>query len=256
MENLLLVITTIFGLLIGSFLNALIYRLPRDINIAFPRSSCPNCKKIILWYENIPVLSFLILRGRCSACKTKIAWTYPAVEILSAVFACLVAPKNLEPANLLNFFFFFSVFSAFLVHFIVDLKHQILPDSINIYLAVLFLLIGAFTTPISHWLLGGVLGLSFPLTVSWIFYKLRGQIGLGGGDIKLYGALGLYLGPIGIMQNIFLSCFLGAFIGIVLMGLKIIKKDHPIPFGPFILIVGAVQIFAESSFSHLMSYIP
>lgn len=256
MESILIIFFTVFGLLVGSFLNALIYRLPRQINIAFPRSSCTNCQKVIFWYENIPVFSYLFLKGHCSGCKTKISWQYPAVEILSAIMAFLFAPKDLEPSSLLNFFFYFTVFSAFLVHFIVDLKHQILPDSINIYLGVLFLFISAFTTPLSHWLLGAALGFGFPLIVSWIFYKLRGQIGLGGGDIKLYGVLGLYLGPIGIMQNIFLSCFLGALVGLMLMSLKIIRKENPIPFGPFIIVIGAVQIFAENTFTHLMSYIP
>lgn len=256
MEKILIVFSTVFGLLVGSFLNALVYRLPRQINIAFPRSSCTKCQRVIAWYENIPVLSFLFLRGKCSGCGTRISWEYPFVEVLTAIVAFLIAPKDLEPGSLLNFFFYFSVFCTFLVHFIIDLKHQILPDSLNLYLAALFLLVSSFTTPVSHWLVGGALGLGFPLVVSWIFYKLRGQIGLGGGDIKLYGALGLYLGPIGVMQNIFLSCFLGAIVGLALISIKLIKKEHPIPFGPFILIVGAFQIFGEDTFRHLMSYIP
>lgn len=256
MELLLIIFATIFGLLIGSFLNALIYRLPREINIALPRSSCTNCKKIILWYENIPVLSYLFLRGKCSGCNAKISWQYPAVEILTAMAAFAIAPANTSPSELLNFFFFFSVFCCFLVHFIVDLKHQILPDSINAYLAAVFFTISCFGNPWSYWLIGGAIGLGFPLLVSWIFYQLRGEIGLGGGDIKLYGALGLYLGPIGIMQNIFLSCFLGAIVGLLLIATKLMKKENPIPFGPFIIVVGAVQIFFESWFKHLMSYIP
>lgn len=256
MENILTVFATIFGLLVGSFLNALIYRLPRGINIAFPRSSCTECKKVITWYENIPVISYLFLRGKCSGCGTKISWEYPAVEIITALFAFLIAPKGIQSGELLNFFFFFSIFCAFLVHLIVDLKHQILPDSINIYIAVLFLLINVFNTSWTFWLSGGALGLGFPLAVSWIFYQLKGQVGLGGGDIKLYGALGLYLGPIGIMQNIFLSCFLGAVVGILLMAFKVIKKENPIPFGPFIIIVASFQIFADTWFKHLISYIP
>ncbi len=256
MENILSLFSAIFGLLVGSFLNALIYRLPRGINIAFPRSSCTECKKIILWYENIPVVSYLFLRGKCSGCKTRISWEYPFVEILTALFAFLIAPASLNPQDLMNFFFFFSVFCAFLVHFIVDLKHQVLPDSINIYLALLFFMISAFSNPWTHWLIGGALGLGFPLLVSWIFYLLKGQVGLGGGDIKLYGALGIYLGPIGVMQTLFLSCFLGALVGIVLIATKLIKRENPIPFGPFILIVASVQIFANDFFKHLISYIP
>ncbi|MEA9354662.1 prepilin peptidase [Bacteriovorax sp. PP10] len=256
MEIFLIIFATIFGLLVGSFLNALIYRLPRNINIAVPRSSCTSCNKVISWYENIPVLSYIFLRGKCSGCDSKISWEYPFVEIISALAAFLIAPSSLSAPALLNFFFFFSVYSCFLVHFIVDLKHQILPDSINLYLAALFLLVSWFSHPWTFWLIGGALGLGFPLLVSWVFYLLRGEVGLGGGDIKLYGALGFYLGPIGIMQNIFLSCFLGALVGIVLIATKVIKKENPIPFGPFIIVVGAFQVFGESWFKHLMSYIP
>lgn len=256
METQLTIFATVFGLLVGSFLNALIYRLPRNINIALPRSSCTNCKKLILWYENIPVFSYLFLRGKCSGCGTKISLEYPAVEIITAIFAFTIAPSDYSTSSLLNFFFFFGVFCAFLVHLIVDLKHQILPDSINLYLALLFLLISVFTNSWMFWLSGAAIGLGFPLLVSWIFYQLKGQVGLGGGDIKLFGALGIYLGPIGIMQNIFLSCFLGALVGIVLMATKIIKRENPIPFGPFIIVVAGLQIFGESWFKHLMSYIP
>jgi len=247
---------TVFGLLIGSFLNALIYRLPRNINIAYPRSSCPNCKKIISWYENIPILSFIFLRGRCSECKTKISWRYPTVEIISGIVAFLLAPDFANPQALAQFFFYFSIFCVFLVHFIVDLEHQLLPDSLNIYLALIFLVDGLFKSNWMSMALGGAIGLGFPLLVSWVFYQLRGEIGLGGGDIKLYGALGLYLGPVVIMQNLFLSCFLGAIFGITLISLKLIKKENPIPFGPFILIVATIQIFTPNLYGHLMSYIP
>ena len=256
MASTLTIFATLFGLLVGSFLNALIYRLPRGINIALPRSSCPECKKVITWYENIPVISYLFLRGKCSGCKTTISWEYPAVELITALFAFLIAPTSAHSSELLNFFFFFSVFCAFLVHLIVDLKHQILPDSINAYLACIFLLISLFTQQWTYWLIGGAIGLGFPLLVSWIFYQLKGEVGLGGGDIKLFGALGLYLGPIGIMQNIFLSCFLGALIGILLIATKVIKRENPIPFGPFIIIVAGFQIFTPSWFKALISYIP
>lgn len=247
---------TLFGLLVGSFLNALIYRLPREINIAYPRSSCTQCNKLIYWYENIPILSYAFLKGRCSGCQSKISLLYPLIELIVACFAFSIAPKNLEADSLLNFFFFFSIFCAFLVHFIIDLKHQILPDSITIYVASLFLVISIFNKPITFWLVGGLIGLGFPLLVTWVFYKIKGQVGLGGGDIKLYGALGIYLGPVGIMQNIFLSCFLGAIVGILMIAFKAMKKENPIPFGPFIIVVGAFQIFSPELFTYLISYIP
>ena len=112
------------------------------------------------------------------------------------------------------------------------------------------------TKPWTQWLIGLVLGLGFPLLVSWIFYLLKGQVGLGGGDIKLYAALGIYLGPIAVMQNIFFSCFLGAIVGLILMATKVIKKENPIPFGPFIIIVSSFQIFTPNWFDHLLRYIP
>jgi leader peptidase (prepilin peptidase)/N-methyltransferase len=253
--NIFFVFFVIFGLMIGSFLNALIYRLPREINIALPRSSCPECKKIIYWYENIPVISYVFLRGKCSGCKTKISWEYPFVEIIVGIVAGILAPNDLSSHSLFNFLFYLGIFSAFLVHFIVDLKHQILPDSVNIYLASLFFMVSLVNRHWTFWLIGSAIGIGFPAFVTWIFYKIRGQIGLGGGDIKLYGALGLYLGPLGIIHNIFLSCFLGAIIGLLLMAGKVIKKENPIPFGPFIVLVGVVQIFFDKWFEYWVRYI-
>jgi leader peptidase (prepilin peptidase)/N-methyltransferase len=174
---------------------------------------------------------------------------------LTGLVAILLGPRDISSQTLFSFLFFFGVFCAFLVHFIVDLKHQILPDSINLYLAALFFVVSLANHHWSFWLIGGAIGVGFPMLVTWIFYKLRGQIGLGGGDIKLYGALGLYLGPLGIIHNIFLSCFFGAVIGISLMAFKIIKKENPIPFGPFIILVGALQIFFERWFESWMRYI-
>lgn len=256
MNNIIVITTTIFGILIGSFLNVLIYRLPLGINIAFPRSSCPQCKHVVTWYENIPILSYLFLKAKCSNCQTGISCLYPVVEFMTGLFAFLIAPHSLTPFEFFNFLFYLSVFSAFLVHFIIDLKHQILPDSINIYLGVLFFIVALITKPWTHWLIGFSLGLGFPLLVSWLFYLTKGQIGLGGGDIKLYGVLGIYLGPTAVMQNIFMSCFLGAIVGLVLIIAKIIKRENPIPFGPFIIFVASFQIFTPTYIDQLLRYIP
>lgn len=245
----------VFSLLVGSFLNALIYRLPRNINIALPRSSCPFCKKTIYWYENIPVLSFLFLKGRCSKCGEKISLQYPIIELGVGIFGFIIAPNEISPSSLLNFFFYFSVFCSFLVHFIVDLKHQILPDLVNFYLGLIFFFFSLFSRDFYFLILGFVIGFGFPYLISFAFYKLKGQIGLGGGDIKLWGVLGLYLGPVGIIHNIFLSCFAGAVFGGLLIILKILKKENPIPFGPFILSIAFIQIFFEKWFDSIMRYI-
>lgn len=133
-------------------------------------------------------------------------------------------------------------------HFQIDLGHKILPDSLNIILFSLFLSYATVHYDWKFWLLGGAIGLLFPLTVTWLFYLLRGQIGLGGGDIKLYGILGIFLGTEMVLKNIFLSCFLGAIVGVCLIATKKMSKENPIPFGPFILIVAFIQIFFPDIF--------
>lgn len=245
----------IFGTLIGSFVNVLIYRLPLDLSIVSPRSFCPNCKKQIYWYENIPILSYLFLRGRCSSCQAQIPWNYPFIELLFGVVSLMLSPKGVNPNYFLNYTFFFSVFCVFTAHFFIDLKHKILPNSLNIFLAVVFVLHSIILHPWQYWVLGSLIGIGLPLAVTWAFYLARGQIGLGGGDIKLYGALGLYLGPVGIIHNIFLSCLVGSVFGLFLIILKKMSKDNPIPFGPFIIFVASIQIFFPDIYQTLLSLI-
>ncbi len=244
-----------FGAIIGSFLNALIYRIPREINIAVPRSSCPNCKKLIYWYENIPILSFIILRGKCSGCSNKISVRYPLIELTVGLFSLISFPANLDLHYLILFLVQISVFSAFVVHFFIDLDFQILPDSINAYLAIIFLIWGLVDKGLAYSISGGLIGFIFPYLVSYAFLKIRNVEGLGGGDIKLWGALGLYLGPVGIAYNIFLSCFLGSIVAISLILLKKMSKDTPLPFGPFILIVAVIQIFFSKILLPIVTYI-
>ena len=129
----------LFGSFIGSFLNVLIYRIPRGKSVVFPRSSCPKCDHKIRWFENIPIVSFIFLRGKCFGCKTKISWRYPFVELLMGLSSFLLFPQNLYPFELINFVLLFCVFAIFITHFFIDVEHHILPDSLNLYLAFLFL---------------------------------------------------------------------------------------------------------------------
>jgi len=248
-------IFTLFGLLVGSFLNAVIYRLPRKISISAPRSRCPHCNKVINWYENIPVISYLFLRAKCSECKKPIHWRYPIVEIVTAFVAFVMAPTSFDVNAFINFTLYFTIYCSLFCHFIIDLEHKLLPDQINIYIAAIFLVHGLFNASWHHWLIGGLVGFGVTYAVTWIFYLLKGQIGLGGGDIKLFGALGLYLGPFGIIQNIFFSCFLGSVVGVLLIASKVIDRKYKIPFGPFIIIVASVQIFLPGHFKDLSSYL-
>lgn len=238
-------------MIIGSFMNAVIYRFPRQISISKSRSHCPSCDKLIYWYENIPLFSYIFLRGKCSGCGAKISIQYPLVELISGVASVLLMPKLLNAISLMNYVFFFSVFVCFLALFIIDLRHKLLPNALNIYLALLFLVFGLMKYPVGHVIYGGAIGLLFPLGFTYAFYLVRGKIGLGGGDIKLWGALGLYLGIKGIIFNIFFSCFLGSIIGVAWIALKKMDRGQAIPFGPFILIVAFMQIFFPSEFQLL-----
>ncbi len=247
------VMSFLFAACIGSFLNAVIYRLPRGISLSASRSHCPGCNKLIYWYENIPIVSYLFLRGKCSSCSMKISWSYPLVELVVALVGLFLTPQSLTPDSLWDYFFFLSVFSTFLAIILIDLKFYIIPNVLNIYLLILFLCRVSLTMPWTHWLLGGVLGVIVPAIPALAFYYFKGVEGLGGGDIKLYGVLGVFLGPIGVMHNIFLSCFLGSLLGGSLILLKVIDRRTRIPFGPFIVIVGGLQIFFPSEFSQIMN---
>jgi prepilin signal peptidase PulO-like enzyme (type II secretory pathway) len=233
----------IFGLLIGSFLNVVIIRLPLKRDLVHERSGCPACGAQLKWYHNIPVLSFLVLRGACGYCGARISWRYPLVEIMTGLIAYWLMPAQITFVSLGFFFFYFTIACIFICHFFIDLDHFLLLDVLNLYLLAIILPYVLLMHSWSYWLIGGAIGFLAPLLVTWLFYKIRGQIGLGGGDIKLYGLLGLLLGPLGVMFNIFLSCMLGSIIGLVLIATKRMTRDRPMAFGPAILLVGAFQIY-------------
>lgn len=233
----------IFGLLIGSFLNVVILRLPNKVNMVTKRSACPQCGSQLKWYHNIPLLSFVVLRGRCAFCGQRISWRYPLIEIFTGLVAFWLMPSEMSTQSLANFFFYFTIACIFICHFIIDLDHHLLLDSLNLYLLAVLLSYVVFYYHWPFWVVGGLIGFGAPLLVTWLFYKWRGQVGLGGGDIKLYGILGLYFGPTGIMFTIFMSCLVGAIVGLLLISLNKMTKDKPMAFGPSILLVAAFQIF-------------
>lgn len=246
LELTILILTTIFGLLVGSFLNVVIYRMPRGLSIVTPRSSCPSCGHMVKWYENIPLLSYMILRGKCSVCKVKISIKYPMVELSMGLIAFLLAPRTIDPNDLFSFAFYFSIASVFLAHLLIDLEHHLLLDRLNVYLLLVITPYAILNFSPYFWILGGLIGFLGPLGISMLFYKIKKQEGLGGGDIKLFGILGIILGPLGILNNLFLSCSLGAITGIVLILAKKLDRNTPFAFGPFIIIVATFQIFFPS----------
>lgn len=255
MNYVLLFLVFCFGSCLGSFLNVVIHRLPLGISVVTPRSRCPSCEKLIYWYENIPLVSFLFLRGKCSECEFKISKRYPAVEMLCGVIALVLFLDVQSIIDLYFYAFYLSVALIFVAQFLIDIDHKLLPDSLNLYLACILLAYSVMQFSWQHIVVGALIGGGFPFLVTWIFYKLRGQIGLGGGDIKLYAALGLYLGPLDVVLNIFLSCFLGAVIGLLLIAFKKMNKQNPIPFGPFILVIATLQIFFPDLYSQVRAFI-
>ncbi len=247
MDTLYNIYALIFGCLIGSFLNVVILRLPAQKNLVSDRSACPECGAQLKWYHNIPLISFAALKGKCGFCGTRISWRYPLIELLTGLISFWLFPNNPSLENFGPYLFFFALACVFICHFFIDLDHQLLLDKLNIYLLILIIPYCVFNFYWMHWLLGGVLGFGVPLFVTWLFYKIRGQVGLGGGDIKLFGILGLLLGPMGIFFTIFLSCFVGAIVGLLMIATKKITKENPLPFGPSILVVAAFQIFFPQS---------
>lgn len=231
----MILLILIYGLIIGSFLNVCIYRIPRGESIAWPGSHCPKCNHSLKWYDNIPIISYLMLRGKCRYCKTVISAQYPMVEALNAVIYIIMYIKCGFGAD----FIFYSLISSVLLAIIfIDLKEMIIPDSLVLSilaLSVIHKAVNYFLYSIPFDLINSILGL---LLAGGLFLAIviisRG--GMGGGDVTLIGVLGFALGVKYILLNIFLSFILGAIISIVLLAAKIKTRKDPIPFGPFIVL--------------------
>lgn len=228
----------IFGLCIGSFLNVCIYRLPLGQSVASPPSSCPNCNTRIRWYDNIPVISYLMLKGRCRGCQAPISIRYPMVELLTGLAALAVAMRfGLTLSSLIYFFFI----AALLVITFIDIDHRIIPDIISIP-GIPMGFIASFFLPDLQWTasaLGILLGGGLLLCIAWGYRMLTGKDGMGGGDIKLLAMIGAFMGWQGVLFTIMSASFLGTAVGLALMiragkGMKL-----AIPFGPF-LALGAI----------------
>lgn len=239
------------GTLIGSFMNVVVLRLPGGKDIIFDRSGCPKCNNQISWYDNIPVISFLILRAKCRNCQASISFQYPLFEIWHGLLAFVIF-YNWQTMNSAEFalslckFFIAAIFSA---HILIDLKHQLLLDALNLAL-IPFVVVLVFVS--GSWLdamIGGFVGFLFPLAITWLFYLLRGKIGLGGGDIKLFGVLGVLFGLRGVILNIFSSCILGSVVTIFMIMFKMAKRDQYIPFGPYILMIALIQLLFPQYFA-------
>lgn len=257
----------VYALLVGSFLNVVIYRLPRMLeqawknecralldpkfsippstpkfNLCFPRSACPSCKQIIPAWHNIPILSFIILRGRCCFCKKTISWHYPLVELISLVLSIFAT---------YHFGFSWFLLAALLFIWIlicmtmIDLKHQILPDSLTLGLLWLGLLtnLHGIITPLPDAVLGAASGYITLWLFMKLFYCITGKIGMGHGDFKLLAAFGAWFGWAKLPLTLMIASLLGALVGIIYLKTTQQSKETPIPFGPFLCFSGIITLF-------------
>jgi leader peptidase (prepilin peptidase)/N-methyltransferase len=254
-----------FGLLVGSFLNVVILRLPRRLEwqwkrdsremlgepelydppppgIVVERSHCPHCKHPLSWYENIPVFSWLALRGRCRHCAAPISAQYPLVELLTMLLVlCCVWQFGFGWKG-----FGAIVFSCFLVALSgIDLRTQLLPDQLT--LPLLWLGLVASIDPLyvnaKQALVGAIIGYASLWSVWWVFKQLTGKEGMGHGDFKLLAAMGAWFGLKGILPTVLLSSLVGAIIGSIWLAAKGRDRATPIPFGPYLAIAGWIVFF-------------
>jgi leader peptidase (prepilin peptidase)/N-methyltransferase len=252
------------GLLVGSFLNVVIYRLPlmmesrwrRDccelleveqekqeqpLGLATPNSHCPHCKAAIKPWQNIPVISYLALGGKCANCGAAISWRYPAIELITGLMTLSLAwyfpfSPALLGAILLTW--------ALIALTMIDVDHQLLPDDITLpllWLGLLFNLGGTYVS-LQDAVIGAIAGYLILWSIYWLFKLLTGKEGMGYGDFKLLAALGAWLGWQLLPVIILLSSLVGAVCGIALMVIKRRGKEIPIPFGPYLAMAGWIAL--------------
>lgn len=233
------VVAGVFGLIIGSFLNVVIYRVPRGESIAFPGSHCPQCGHVLRAWELVPVISFLFLRGHCQVCKEKISWRYPLVELLTG--ALFFYRAYLEQGFSTRLLFDLIFVSFLIVLAFIDLDHLRLPDVLVYPLLLLGVMRAIFMPGEIQWVqsLSGALlaGVGF-----WLVAKFYPK-GLGFGDVKLVAALGVYLGFPGIFAVIFLASLLGTVVGGLGLLLKGKGLRQAIPFGPFLAAGALIMLY-------------
>ena len=251
-------------LMLGSFLNVVIYRLPlimesrwrqgcyellemegekadTPMSLAFPNSHCPACEAPIKPWQNVPVISYLVLRGKCASCATPIAKRYPILELVTGVMTMLLAFYFHTPVALLGVALFTWALIALTM---IDVDHQLLPDDITLpllWLGLLFNVFGVFA-PLTDAVIGAMAGYGILWSVYWLFKLVTGKEGMGYGDFKLLAALGAWMGWQDLPLVILLSSVVGAVLGIVLIFMRGRSKDTPMPFGPYLAMAGWIAL--------------
>ena len=223
------------GAAIGSFLNVCIARLPAGESVVRPRSRCPACGESIAWYDNLPILSWLFLRGRCRHCRERISWLYPAVELATlAIWVGMAVAYGPTPRGLIGAI----LFSILLAIAIIDARHYLIPDPLSVGGLAAGLTASALPgdpTPLTS-LAGAAVGFGVLFAVGWLGERAFKKPAMGGGDMKMMAMVGAFLGPLGAL----LTIFLGALTGSVIFGPISLKTGKLVPFGVFLALGAAV----------------
>lgn len=260
--DIFLIAIAALSLLIGSFLNVVIYRLPRmmlnewnqecrdylglkptpssemeKLNLTLPMSHCPQCKKPLKPWHNIPIISYLVLGGKCAHCKTKISLRYPIVELICCLTSVYVAWRYGVSIQTIAALLFTWILIALTF---IDLEHHLLPDQLTLLLlwAGLFFSMSLVFTNTHGAIIGAIAGYIIFFITQWLFKLITGKIGMGHGDFKLLAALGAYLGWLHLPLIILLASFIGLIFGLTHMLIKRQFKSTPLPFGPYLAIAG------------------
>ncbi len=231
-----------FGACIGSFLNVCIWRLPESKSIVTPASKCPRCNTPIRFYDNIPIISYIFLKGKCRTCREPISIRYPLVEFLTGLVAMATTIKFGISVESLIYFIFIA---ALIVTTFIDIDHQIIPDSISlpgIPIGVLSCL-AIDSLQFKDSLLGVLIGGGILFIIAWSYHFFTGKEGMGGGDIKLLAMIGAFTGWKGVLFTIFVSSLTGTIIGVTLMLLARKNLKFAVPFGPFLAIGAVLYVF-------------
>jgi leader peptidase (prepilin peptidase)/N-methyltransferase len=224
-------LATMFGAAVGSFLNVCIHRLPLRISLAWPASHCPACRAPIKPYDNVPILSYIWLRGRCRSCRAPIPVKYPTVELVTAA-VFLGTFLLFEPPVLVQRLLFAC---AMIVLAVIDLEHRILPDVITLPGIVLGFVFSLFMPP--GWvdsLIGIVVGGGSLWLMGEVYFRVRGEEGMGFGDVKMLAMIGAFLGWRSMLLTLLLSSLLGSIVGLTMIAFKRGDMKYALPFGTFL----------------------
>jgi len=276
-----LLVAFVLSLMVGSFLNVVIYRLPEmmrrewesecqeyltetsdepanqitteqqeaPLTLSTPASTCPSCQHKIRWYENIPALSYIALRGKCSQCSAKISARYPIIELLTAFAGSI--PVYIYGLNDAGITLMLATWVLIALTFI-DIDHQLLPDKLTLPLLWLGLLVNSFGTftSLHHAVWGAIAGYLCLWSVYWVFKLLTGKEGMGYGDFKLLAALGAWTGITMLPQIILISSVVGVVLAFILMAVNRHKASNPLPFGPYLAIAGWIAMLWGHEINH------